>query len=132
MSVDQTLHEALKEDEARLSAADGVRIEAQALYEVAVLRYAALRDAIVSRHSGGVVTGPFRFIRMTMGDAIGAVLSEHGHSLNLQAIYEALKHGGFDVSDRRAVNAALINLRSIEKLQDGSYTYEVEAAQTAP
>ena len=126
---------------------------AKATFEMAAARYAALL-AIVTRRLGrspyvegfkwpeallkeyGLYPGRggggvHRFIGMTAGEAVVALLKEGERALTKDDIREALEEGGYgaEVDGRprvplRALNAALMKTTGVVDREDGTYTYE--------
>ena len=102
-------------------ARDQVR-DAQAEYEVQMIKYAALRDAANAKY--GEANSPylhpedwpddveigergrFRFIRMPAGESAELVLAEQREPMTLAEIIDAIRAGG-GYAEARAVNAAL-------------------------
>jgi hypothetical protein len=71
--------------------------------------------------------GGFRFIYMPIGKAVVSALKESGEPLSLEEIVKWLQTGGVEREDNsliRAVNAALIKTKGIEKTKGGKYSYK--------
>ena len=151
-TVSKALLSALLEDERNLERANYALIEARTEYDITSRKYAAMREAVRERLGAspyadnvwwplhyspdgedieGVIGKKFalRFVRMKIGDAIVELLSESEFPMALEAIARALEANGLYIRDMRAVNAALINTKGVQKMEQdgvGLYYYEVE------
>lgn len=115
-------------------------------FEIAVTRYTALRDVFSERFRESptallwqsaldsgmdppeIRTGKFRFIGMTPGESVVAVLKERG--ANFEDVIDILTEGGFYIKvaieptiSKRGTNAALLNTHGVVKFPDGKYRY---------
>lgn len=150
--VSEALLNALLDDERTLRRAAQVLGEARVGHDIAARKYAAMREAVRERlgaspyadnvwwplhysDEGDEIEGavgrkfPLRFVRMKFGDAILEILNDSELPLSLEEIADALNAGGMYVKDMRTVNAALINTKGVQKIeQEGVvlYYYEVE------
>ena len=143
----------LARDEAALAKALDTFRAAAATFDMAVHRYAATRTTVTaalgrSPYVEGLVWpqdileqydlfpgrgggGAFRFIGMTAGEAVSALLKESKSALTKEEIREGLREGGYgrEVDGMpnvplRALNAALMKTAGVAKLEDGTYTYQ--------
>lgn len=143
--TDGLLRELAKE-EAALFVAELEFGEAEAKFEVASRKYAAVRDMVTKHlgyspyikpkeewpHSaveqmGGFPLGDNRFIHMKTGDAVVAMLKETREPVTLEEIVKGLRRGGIRRAETiltRKVNAALMRTSGIEKTDDGKYWYQ--------
>lgn len=135
------IEEMVKEEVAANEAAaefNAVRVK----YEVALRKYAAIRDAAESVLGKSPYApdvkwpydaqaleiqalprpGRFRFVYKPVGEAVMSVLMEAEQPLTLEAISESLKLGSAAATPR-AVNATVTNNNRVEKLEDGRYRY---------
>ena len=149
-----------KEEAALAEATDAFRA-ASATFDMAVHRYAALRTTVTAAlgrspyaagfewpqdilkkydlfpgHGGG---GALRFIGMTTGEAVVALLKETERPLMKDEIREALVEGGYGAEvdgmaavPLRALNAALMKTTGVVKQDDGAYTHEREHLEDLP
>jgi len=79
--------------------------------------------------------GSFRFIYMPVGKAVVSALKEAGNPLSLDEIVKWLKTGGIEREESsliRAVNAALIKTKGIDKTSDGKYSYKWDEGEIEP
>jgi len=120
---------------------------AEAKFDVAQLKYCAIRDAVTrfyghspyireGKLKGRVPVGDgfawrefgkFRFINMALGDAIVDALIEVEEPMTLLEIIQRLHDGHVSTKPeklRRAVNAALMRTKGIKKTEDGKYMME--------
>ncbi len=116
----------------------------QAEFGIASRKYAAMRDMLTKYlgHSPYVPDanfdglepvsdredfyGGFRFIYMPVGKAVITALKEADTPLSLEEIVKWLQTGGVEREESsliRAVNAALIKTKGIQKSKDGKYSY---------
>lgn len=138
----------LAHEEQVLMEADQTLHEARTRFEVASQKYAAVRD-VVARHLGrnptnevvkdqeGIfkkLSGRYRFIHMSPGDAAVAVLRESDEPMALNQIANAMMEGSLRFPDMlRVVNAALMKTGGVEKTEDGMYRYvEPEEEEELP
>lgn len=137
MATDEfrVLVEALqREDEAITNAGDALE-NARRAFEIASVKYAAVRDLIRERFHddpydiGGIPFtsgGRYRFLRMATGDAIVTVLKAADKPLTLEEIMPALRAGSLRKTPR-AVNAALMRTRGVLVSKDGgTYIFDPE------
>ena len=130
------VQELTREDKA-LVEADMALYNAQIRFEVASQKYAAVRD-VVARHLGrnphskGVESeydvkfpsnGRYRFIHMSVGDAILDALKESEEPMTLEQIAEVLWNGHLRPVAPRIVNAALMRTTGVKRTEDGRYRY---------
>ena len=142
--------EMLKEEDILIEA-DSVLKKAQTEFDVASRKYAAVRDMLTKylghspywlyedeetsvivpeswgRGSDPTRYGNYRFIYMTIGNAVVATLKEKDRPLALEQIVQILRTGGITRSESslmRAVNAALMRTAGIDKTKDGKYQLE--------
>ena len=126
----------LVNEENLLSAARRQLHEATIQYEVAVKKYAAVRDMVTDYlgrspykakdlqwPNGRIPNGHFRFMNMSPGDAIVFALKEVDDAMGLNELLNYLVQGGL-YSDSRKVNAALMQKAGIIKDADDKYRYE--------
>lgn len=144
---EEGLLDELAKAENELETANDALKMAEAKFDVARLKYCAIRDAVTRfyGHSpyireGKFVRnvpladgftwrefGKFRFINMALGDAIAGVLKEVGEPMALLEIIERLRDGHVSTEPeklRRATNAALMRTKGIKKTEDGKYMME--------
>jgi hypothetical protein len=138
----------LAKEEVALIEADAELQYAQAKFDVASRKYAAVRDMVTahlgkSPYSKGDVKWPsqaltmitnkfkpfglYRFLHMKTGDATVDVLKEAKEPLTLEEIVEKVRAGGIRKSETfliRAINAALMRTKGVEKTKDGKYKYK--------
>jgi len=117
--VDDNLIQVLKAEDEALVQAEYRLEQAQADWELISARYAAVRDVVTERvgRSPYIIgepkvdfpsNGAYRFIHMSMTDAVLQLLEESGGSFrSVDSLTEELRGGGLDVSDARSVNAGL-------------------------
>ena len=131
------LMQALVSEDAALVEADTKLYNAQISFEVASQKYAAVRDVTAKHlgrnpHSKEVETeyyvgfksqGRYRFIHMSVGDAVVDALRESDEPMTLDQIAEALWNGHLRPVNTRIVNAALMKTSGVEKTEDGRYRY---------
>ena len=147
-AVIRGLEQELNMEEDLLSKADAKLKEAQTTFDVASRKYAAVRDTLTkylgySSYEKGhgevgepvfenneVVDvkfyGGYRFIHMTIGNAVIAALREADEPLTLEDIVQRLRKGNIGKSEStltRAVNAALMRTRGLQRNKDGKYFY---------
>jgi hypothetical protein len=151
------LWEELKHEEDAVWKADQALKEAQAKFDVASRKYAAVRDMVI-RHLGqspysqddddGLTIeivegakegepaidfyGMYRFIHMPIGTAIVIALKEAKEPMTLDGIVRILRGGGIRKSEHiltRAVNAALMRTKGIQKTEDGEYYYSAKEVE---
>ncbi|MCX6009196.1 MAG: hypothetical protein NTW48_04055 [Chloroflexi bacterium] len=150
------LEQELCRQEDMLKAADEELKRAQAKFDVASRKYAAIRDTLTKylgyspyEKGHGEVTEPvwnedeiidfilygkYRFMHMTIGNAVIAALREAEEPLALEDIVQKLREGGIRKSESpltRAVNAALMRTKGIQKTKDGEYFYPREVKTEA-
>jgi len=150
-AVVKGLEQELCRQEDMLRTADEELKTAQAKFDIASRKYAAIRDTLAKylRYSPynkehGEVTEPvweadeiidfisygkYRFIHMTIGNAVVAALMEAENPLALEDIVQKLREGGIRKSEStltRAVNAALMRTKGIQKTKGGEYFYPRE------
>lgn len=137
----------MAKEEATLAEADAELQQAQAKFDVASRKYAAVRD-MVAAHLGHspyskqaekwpmevakfmlqhLPTGRYRFIHMKTGVATVEVLKEAQEPLKLEEIVEIVRKGGIRKSETfltRAINAALMRTKGVERTNDGKYKYK--------
>lgn len=120
----------LEKAELEAEEAFDAREEAHLLWNVATIKYAAVRDATTEALSGDNPYAPgsrnwprtrrgrgrFRFVRMNPGDAALTALREVDEPLTLQEVHTRLRKGGLSFSVR-GVNAALLQKAGIERLK---------------
>lgn len=145
------LSELAKEEEA-VGRANVALAEARAKFDVASRKYAAVRDMVTARltrspycnesiafyrsvavNEAKVIIenpGQYRYLYMSMGDAIVDVLQDTEEPLGLGDIVKRLRDGGYEISDVRQVNAALMKTSGITKTEDGKY--ELEETEEEP
>jgi hypothetical protein len=141
------LHELVK-DADLLGKVDTELGQAEANFDVASRKYAAVRDTVtkylgyspyeeghreiepVILNGNQVVLvqqyGRYRFIHMTIGNAVIAALKEVPVPLALEEIVQRLLEGGIRRSEStlvRAVNAALMRTKGVQRNKDGKYVY---------
>lgn len=154
--LEKELH--LQED--MLRAADEELKRAQAKFDVAGRKYAAIRDALTKylgyspyekvhgeieepvfddrdNMIGFDKYGEYRFIYMSIGNAVIAALKEAEKPLTLEGIVQKLLDGGIRKSEStlpRAVNAALMRTKGVQKTKKGEYFYpgEIEEEEVEP
>lgn len=139
------LQELQKEDIA-LHEAELAMEKARFDFELALRRYALVRDVVRQRF--GVIPGsapedsigeyidlleerpdrePFptlgrwRFVHMPPGEAVVAALDEATQPLMLDELLALLRTGGMEIPDGRTINAALRNTTRVRRLPDGRY-----------
>ncbi len=152
----------LATEEAALGRAHTEFAEARTKYELAIRRYAAVRDMVTeelgkSPYIAGSVEWPpeaeqlltsrpgqYRFLAMRPGDAVVDILKEVGMPLTLEEIVERLRAGGVrrmhlgeiraseSAPFTRAINAALMRTSGIEKTEDGKYRYQEIETEELP
>lgn len=141
------LLEELEQYDRELLQADRDLKLAQANYEVASVKFVAIREILRARmgrspYAGGADVqgwrfirdgdyvrvqfeskGRFRYYRMPPGDAVEEVLSEASEPMTVYEIASALADGGAEWVSGRAVNAALTNKvgKTVIKTGDGKY-----------
>jgi hypothetical protein len=150
-AVIKGLEEELCRQEDMLRAADEELKVAQAKFDVASRKYAAIRDTLTkylgyspyNKEHGEVIEpvwnedeiidvvsyGKYRFIHMTIGNAVVAALMEAGEPLALEEVVKKLREGGIRKSEStltRAVNAALMRTKGVQKNRAGKYSYTKE------
>ncbi len=141
-SIEQLYLEELVKDEVALTEADRVYKEAIARFEIAGRRYAATRDSVTEHYgespyannfSGwpqaldqGIELGKYRFLFMSVGDAIKSVLREADQPLPLPEITISLYEGRAR-ANARMVNAALMRTGGVQKDDNDLYSYNQEA-----
>jgi hypothetical protein len=147
--------------EEKSTAVAGERLaQAQADFEIASRKYAAVRDATEdylgrSPYASGVEweldkdpdllvffldrpLGRFRYIHMPIGNAIVAVLHENGGEMTLGEIAAALIQGGIAYPDQtlsgRSINAALMRTTRIERTGENERgpTYRFREVEVDP
>lgn len=148
---DELFLELLVNEERALQRIDEKFQMVQAEFFIAARKYAAARDTVISyfaddpyfrgfKHrkqldsiaiDAGIELGHFRFLNMSMGDAVLYALNQAHEPLTLAEIITILSNGGHRGANARNVNAALINQKGVEKVEDGSYTY-AEADEPPP
>ena len=144
--------EALAYEEQALNDTAKKKAEVEAAYYIASRKYATARDTAISHfgddpyvkgftkreeleklaNARGFKLGRYRFIHRPIGVAILYALYEAETGLTLSDIIITLRDGGHTNATGRAVNAALINLRSVNQTQDGRYWYEPTDADLPP
>ena len=73
--------------------------------------------------------GKFRYLEMATGQAVFETLLHADEPLTLLGIYQALKSGGLDLSER-SINASLLNMKGIVKIEikrSGASAYTLES-----
>jgi hypothetical protein len=138
-----TLLSELAKEELEVVEADNRLRLAQIAFELAVRRYAAVRDYVTQRLGSSPYSiktkwpepynvhtdfrGRYRFAQMEPGDAAVAALKETDTPMTLEEIVNHLRTGGLRVPSSlltRSVNAALMRTTGIQKSEDGKYTYK--------
>ena len=148
---DASVREAIQElgkEENLLAAADEELARASGRYQVASKRYAAVREAVEgllgrspyeqeashlwppTYSDDGTEIPPwdapnwgiYRYLSKGVGDAVAQELHDRGDPMDLEQLVEALKGGGLHV-DARAVNASLLNMNGVTKLDGGTYMF---------
>ena len=145
--TDTALLEALRElanEEGALAVADNNLGLAMSRYRVAARRYAAVRDVLeemlhgTSPYSTNITIpvpsapegdcpwdsspnfGRYRYLFKAVGEAVSEVLQDEDGPLTLSELVIALKEGGL-TTDLRSVNASLLNMKGVIKLDNGRY-----------
>jgi hypothetical protein len=133
----------LDKAEDELTAADERLSQAQALYEIAEVKYAAIRDALSERLQASPYSrytwddnktdrGQYRFIRMGVGDAVYEVLSEATEPLSLNEINDRLSAGAGRFG-LRSINGALQQKGGIRRVEpEPAAGYEDVRYEIAP
>jgi hypothetical protein len=145
--VTEGLLDEMVKEESALKEVDEIFIQAEAKLDVAKRKYAAVRDMVTnyigeSPYRNGklhwrVPVGEgftyrdfweYRFILMSVGEAVLSALAEVDEPLNLTEITTRLRSGGvsYDEMPVRAINAALMKTKRIVKTEDGKYQLEPE------
>jgi hypothetical protein len=124
---DSALLDALQIEDQTLEAVGKQMDAIRQAFEVAAVKFAALRDLFRERAQVDPYSYPnipfstngrYRFIRMGVGDAIVWILREAKGPLSQAAIVAELKKGGIEFEGTalsKAVNGALIRTRGIKK-----------------
>lgn len=144
--AEELLRDLRKEEEA-LAEADTRFRQALAMFQLAVSRYSAVRDAVqlqLGRNpyepkvvqelwppmekTGHVAWdhpafGRYQYLGKKVGDAVIDALRHLDRPLTLDELTEELDKGGLKVGSR-AVNASLMNLNGVTKGENGTYAYE--------
>jgi len=141
----------LRQEEEALAKADEKFRQAMAMYQLAIARYCAVRDAVEiqlgrSPYDTDVVRemwpeveetgespwehpafGRYQYLGKKVGDAVIDALRNWNRPMSLETLTIALSGGGLPVT-ARAVNASLLNLNGVNKMEDGTYVYEAPQA----
>lgn len=130
------IEELVKEDEQMLAAEEAYQ-QARMRMQLAMRRYAAIRDYVTERLRDSPYREPgkyginafpsggrFRFAQLAVGDAIVAAFKERepGGTMTFEEIMAALTSGG-KLAAPRAVNAALMRTTGVEAVKGGKYRY---------
>ena len=145
----EALHELAKEEGALAEVDENLGL-VLSRYRVAARRYAAVRDVIeemlggdspyaTNSHINPIPGGPdgdypwpdspnfgrYRYMFKSVGDAVYQAIRGCDDTLTLAQLVGELKKGGMGAVDARAVNASLLNMKGVEKTEDGKYQLAV-------
>ena len=131
------VQEALANEEALLAQAHETLIKAEAEFEIAATKYAALRDLSLECGDGPytgdgyklpamrALTSPYGLINMAAAMAIKMVLAQAEEPVTLDELYERARAGGWNLGSTgrtlRNFNAALMKMTEVEKLKGEKY-----------